>query len=37
MLVQACLSVRKDLERCFYLSEGAVKLVQASLYAGKTL
>ena len=32
-LVQACLSVRKDLESWFYLCGGTVKLVQACLCA----
>ena len=34
-LVQACLSVRKDLENNFHHCRGHVKLVPASLNAGK--
>ena len=36
MLVQSCLSVRKELESSFHHCEGPVRLVQAGLCAGKT-
>ena len=35
-LVQACLSVRKELEGSFHHCGGPVRLVQACLCAGKT-
>ena len=35
-LVQASLSVRKQLEGCFHHCGGLVRLVQACLGAGKT-
>ena len=34
--VHPSLTARKDLESSFYHSGGPVKLVQASLFAGKT-